>query len=222
MALPVASVLALTIIWFVLTPLRFRLRREGRKHWGQAVKGFSSLIAAGFAAWACFRGNWADPYAVTVLAALLTCVLADVTLDYFFVPGGVLFFLGHVLYVAALLNRATPEWWSFAIFALAYIGLFFFFLRYRDTMPRKMLPGVLLYGVALSALFAMALTAAILTRTWPAALGALGATLFLTSDMTLGHCLLRNCGDREQKLCLRQYYAGQLLLALSAHATLLF
>ena len=221
MALLLCFFLALALIWLVLTPLRFDLLRRGRKHQSQAVKGFCTLVAAGFAAWGCVRADWGDPYAVWIFAALALCALADIVLDYTFVAGGVLFFFGHVLYVAAFSLRATPAWWSYALFVLIYIALFCCFIRYRAKIPRKLLPGVLMYGAALSGLLGMAVTVAVCKPSPSAVLGAVGACLFLTSDVTLGYTILDPRGNRWHKLCLRQYYAGQMLLALSAHATVL-
>ena len=213
--MPYAILISVALIFLVLMPAFFRLQKQGRKGLSLVFKAASTLIAAGFALHACLQG--ADAYAALILAGLCVCVLADVVLDIRFVAGGALFFAGHVLYVTALGLYRQPSWWCLTVFVLAGGGLAFFGSHYRADAPAKHLViCAAIYGVALAALLGFSIPLPFLAFSRRSLLAALGAALFVASDLTLCHNILRDKPVPYRFVSLGMYYMGQLLLGLSA------
>ncbi|MBQ6551223.1 MAG: lysoplasmalogenase [Lachnospiraceae bacterium] len=166
-----------------------------------------------------------DPrYARLVMAGLVFGMIGDVLLNVchllkndrpVFVAGGLVFFLGHVMYIAALIPAAEgllPGFLCTLCFALPAIC--FAFVK---TSPEPLRIPAVLYLLTVS-LFA-GLSAAFfwkhpeLSR---ARLVSLGAVLFLLSDTFL----IRNMFRQDKSSLLRIllmvfYYLGQTLIALS-------
>lgn len=153
--------------------------------------------------------------ATLILIGLVLCVVGDVMLEINFPIGGGFFFLGHVAYVAAFVSRGLSAW---SILALAICAGFVapVYVRYRSRMPAHLRLPVAGYGIALCMLGAAALPQVFTQYSTRSLLGALGAGLFIASDLTLCRNLLEKLGFKHQYISLGMYYMGQLLLALSA------
>ena len=134
---------------------------------------------------------------------------------FFFIIGTVAFFSGHILYLAALFvvsgNILIP------LAAGAVLTLTAGIVMWIKTVPPthfKLLGGLYIAAVVLMASVAVS-NALVVCDTWRV-LFAVGAVLFMVSDMIL----ILNTFGKEPKMfwsgvCLSLYYPGQLLIALS-------
>ena len=160
-----------------------------------------------------------DRYALLVFIALCVCAAADVMLGLKFVIGGALFFTGHMLYIAALGGECglTPA--GLGVFAVAFVALLCFLRRYFHLFPSKWLfLGVAVYCAALGALLAFSLPAPFVVLSRRTVLAALGALLFVLSDMGTCHSILMDPSPHFNYLSLGTYYTAQFLLGMSAFA----
>ncbi|MEG1194652.1 MAG: lysoplasmalogenase family protein [Clostridia bacterium] len=209
-------VLSIVLIWLVLMPLHFRSKAWHSKVPTRIAKVVPTLIAAAFAAYACFFTHTPQPYAMLVFIGLCICTLADLMIEIRFEVGGALFFIGHVFYVAALAFFRMFSWQNAMVFVAAVALLLFFILRYRAQLPHKLLLyGLITYSLALSALLALSLPLPFMAYSTSALCAAVGAALFVASDMTLCHNTLCSKPVPYHFFSLGLYYMGQLFLALS-------
>lgn len=207
---------ALAATWLVFNPIYQGSIPGLSKMKRLTVKAIPTALAALFAAVAFFSGR-GDTYALLIFIALCVCTAADVLLGVRFIVGGAFFLTGHVLYITALGGYRSPTWWSLPVFVLAFIGLWLFLGRYRDKFPsRLMYLGVLLYCAALGLLLGFSLPLPFLAFSRRSVLAALGAALFVLSDMGTCHCILSTASKRFDFISLGIYYTGQILLGMSA------
>ena len=212
--LPVIATLALT--WGLCMPLYFGLKNRGWQVPSLVFKALPTAMAAAFAGWAALSLH-AGRYAWLIFAGLCVCVAADVLLNIRFEVGGGFFFCGHVLYVLALSQYRVLNWWCLALFLLSAVALQFFLRHYQAKVPTPfILLGLRLYALALAALLALGLPLPFLAFSPPTVMAALGAVLFVLSDLTLCHNTLLQKPTGWHFVSLGVYYAGQLLLGLSA------
>lgn len=116
------AILSAVLIWLVLMPVHFRTKQSASKLPTLIAKVVPTLMAAAFAGAAAFSGASADAYARLLFIGLCICAMADLMIEIRFEIGGVLFFAGHMLYVAALLFYRALCWWNLAVFAGALAG----------------------------------------------------------------------------------------------------
>lgn len=208
-------ILAVISIWLLFMPLHFHFKRLGKKGLSLVFKAVPTAIAAGAAAFA-YLGGAGDSYGLLVLLGLCICVLADVMLDVRFEVGGALFFVGHIFYVLALGGYRALSWWCLGVGVVSLAGLWCFALRYRTRVPKPyILWGVMLYAVALAALLGFSLPLPFLAPSARSVYAALGAALFVLSDVTLCHNTLTKAPVSWHYASLGAYYMGQLFLGLS-------
>lgn len=203
------------LLWFM--PRMYRAQRAGRKTESALWKAASTFLclAAGVAGWIMGGGT----YAALMVAGLAVCLAADIVLEYRFIAGMAVFFLGHALYVTAMFIVGAPSLWTCVFAALGLAVLVFFLLRWKDKVAGQMpLPPFCAYMVALAALLGAGFT--FLTRglTPFAVCCALGSVLFVASDVTLVRNMFIAKTNRSEFVSLSMYYMGQLLLALSCAA----
>lgn len=189
-----------------------------------ALKTLSSLffVALGLA----LAGRCPDVrYARCILAGLILGMIGDILLNLchllkdshrVFLLGGTVFFLGHILYLAALLPvLENPLLMCVAVPALLLPVLIFVFYRTSGEILFRTLMVLYLLTVAV-------MTAASLIFLWEnpglprARAMAAGAELFLISDTMLTKNLLNQGRFRWMRFALMiLYYLGQTLIALS-------
>ena len=134
-----------------------------------------------------------------------------------FEVGGFLFFSGHVLYVVALSLYRPVSWWCLTAFAVAAVCLEFFLSHYtKEVSEKRIVLGLRVYALALAALLGFSLPLPFLAFSPRSVLAACGAALFAVSDLTLCHNTIRKKPQSWHRNSLGVYYAGQLLLGLSA------
>lgn len=211
------AIIVMLLTWGIIMPLRFRLKGRGHKGLALLLKAIPTALAAGCAGYAVFFDPAADAYARLIFNGLCVCVAADVTLDIRFEVGGGLFFAGHVLYVLALSIYKPLSWWSLTIFVLSGGIMQYFLNHYRKEVPSRLIGlGLRIYACALAALLAFSVPLPILTYSHRAVLAAVGAIMFVISDLTLCHNTVRHKPLSWHYVSLGIYYTGQLLLGLSA------
>ena len=156
MLLCIAATVLLT--WLVCMPIHFRSKTPGRRFALLTSKVLPTALAAAFAAYGCFAAHNDSRYALLVLIGLCVCTLADLMIELRFEVGGALFFIGHLLYIAALGLYGLLSWASLGVFAAAFALMLVFLSHYRHQVPNKLISaGLTIYAAALSALLAFSL-----------------------------------------------------------------
>ena len=164
-----------------------------------AVMGIAGAIRFGGAGWLCAAG-------------LCVCAVADVVLEKKFYVGMACFATGHVCYVAWFLTRMPlgldhlPVFLVLAAVALGTIHC------WTGIFNRKALP---LMGYALFLCLMGACGAACLTTGMSGVLTAVGALLFVASDMMVYRGLLKPWSKAMDFVAMGIYYTAQLLFGLS-------
>lgn len=211
--------LALFSTWFLIMPINFGRVAGLSTAMRLTVKTIPTVLAALFGLAALLRSGGTDRYALLIFIALCVCAAADYLLGVKFIVGGVLFFAGHMLYLTALGGFHKPTWHSLPVFLLAVIALWLFCHRYFDQFPSKLMYlGVLVYCMALGALLGFSLPLPFAAPSRRTVLAALGALLFVLSDMGTCHVILGNATRQFDFMSLATYYTGQFLLGMSAFA----
>ena len=163
----------------------------------------------------------AAPHARWMFAGLILCLGGDIVLGIHFIAGGGLFLAGHICYVIGLLGQQTLAPVHGILF-VSVLGLLVVFLSlFRSRMPDgRLFPAVCVYAAALAALTAAALPLPFTAGSPQAYLAALGAILFVISDMTLCDNMLNTRPLRNEYISLGIYYTAQFLLGASLFTVL--
>lgn len=215
------AAIAVVLTWVLWMPLHFYFKRRGRKIVALIFKVIPTLCAAAFAGYAHFALKQTDAYPELIFYGLCICALADWMLGVRFEVGGALFFIGHVFYVVAFSLYRALSWWSLTVFVLALGALWFFLSHYRDKIPNKLIGlGLCVYCAALAALLGFGLPLPFLAFSRRAVFAALGAALFVASDLTLCHNTARQKPDTWHFCSLGVYYMAQFMLGFSAFPNL--
>ncbi len=206
---------AVLLTVLVIMPIHYH--RFGRISWFwlQVTKVIPTLMCAAFAGAAVLGGG--DRYSLLVFIGLCICAVADVVLGIHFVTGGALFFTGHLFYIAAFCTQQTPTWWSVPVFALMLSLLWLFLWHFKPLIKNPlMFRGVQLYSAALAVVLSLSLPMPFLALSQRTLLAALGAVIFVLSDMGVCHGMLCKIPKKLDYAYLGIYYLAQLLLGLSA------
>ena len=211
------AALALLFTWLVSMPTLF-FRLEGASQALKlTVKTIPTVLAALFGLAALLKSGGTDRYALFIFVGLCVCAAADYLLGVKFIVGCALFFAGHMLYLTALGGFQKPGLWSIPIFLAAVIGLWLFCRQYLHLFPSKLLYlGVLVYCCALGALLAFSLPLPFAAFSRRTVLAALGAVLFVVSDMGTCHVILAKPSVQFDFTNIGIYYTAQFLLGMSA------
>ena len=171
-------------------------------------------------------GGGDGKFAKLVVIGLVLGAVGDVLLNLRFVldkigqkiflAGIAAFLAGHIMYVIALSTRSA-ELLKYIIIGIVLAGILLaaIFTILKDIKPAFKIFGVVYIG-AVSIMAAVAVGNAIANRYYLDSGFAVGAVLFLISDVVM----IFNTFGKEQKFALRitnltLYYIGQLLIALS-------
>lgn len=207
---------------------------ENKKKYVPAVclKGLASVVFVIYG-WLC--GRWVlqsgeDTIAKFIFIGLILGALGDVLLNLrfcvkkgsqaVFFAGIAAFLAGHIFYILYAGKQIKETWGMYMLvgIVLAAVILFFVFTKLKDIkMGFKIFGGV--YIGIVSVMASMAMGCLIEFQTTPRVLFAVGAVLFLVSDVVM----VFNTFGKKQRLSLRAtnlllYYVGQLLIG----ATLTF
>jgi uncharacterized membrane protein YhhN len=170
-----------------------------------------ALASSGMVAVA-LAGGIAGRYAQVILAGLLLSAAGDLCLlsraRRLFLAGVGAFLLAHLAYAAAFAPRATIRPAPAATLAVVAAGI----VRWLWPHLGSMRAPVLAYTAAISVMLLLALGVADPLVRW-------GAALFYLSDLTVARDRFVRQAFANRLVGLPLYYAGQVLLALSAAAS---
>ena len=201
---------------------------EYRKNMFAAVwlKGLASVIFVCVGAYG-LKSTGSSGFSGTVVTGLVLGAIGDVLLNIrylfrkykqtFFIAGTVSFFLGHVMYLIALIPHSRHLIAMIAAGAFVSAGLMLFTYRRIRVASRFKVPGAL-YILTVVFMATVAMGNLIEVRNTSRVLFAIGALFFLTSDMIL----INNTFSPKRKFSLSAvtlvlYYIGQILIALSVY-----
>lgn len=211
----IMAILAVFVTVLLIMPIHYRWIGHITHPWTHVTKVMPTLICAAFAGAA--LGNTGERYSLLIFIGLLICAAADVMLGIHFVTGGALFLAGHICYIAAFCHHQRPNWWSAVVFAAALVLLWLFLWQFRPRIHNPMLfAGVLLYSAALAVVLGLSLPMPFRSLSARSLLAAVGALIFVLSDMGVCHAMLYAIPQKLNFCYLGIYYLAQLLLALSA------
>ena len=212
----IMALLASAATAFLIMPIHYRWIGHVNHNWMLITKVIPTLLCAAFAGAALIRSG-GERYAWLIFIGLCICAAADVMLGIHFVTGGALFLLGHLFYMAAFCTQQRPNKWSFVIFAAALVLLWLFVWHFKPRIHHPlMFAGVLLYAAALAVLLSLSLAMPFRHFSARTLLAALGALIFVLSDMGVCHGMLYRIPKKLDYTYLGIYYLAQLLLGLSA------
>ena len=167
------------------------------------LKGTATLMAALLAAYGAWAGGGTPAW--IICAGIAVCALADVLLERVFFAGMACFAVGHALYITAFLMMKRVQPLNIVVFA----ALMLITLAIMHNLRDKLSPALAytLYGTIISAMAALSIS--------QAPVAAVGAFLFLASDIVLAFRLAGMAPSSWGKVVLILYYGGQYLLGLS-------
>ena len=207
--------LAVLLTVFLIMPIHYRWIGHVTRTGVQVTKVLPTLMCAAFACAGLISGG--GRYAMLILIGLCIGAAADHLLGVHFVTGGFLFLGGHLFYMAAFCTQQKPSWWSLPVFVIALALLWLFVWQFRPKIPHTLLfSGVLLYATGLAALLAFALPMPVRAFSVRTLLAALGAIIFVLSDLGVCHGMMCKIPKKLSFFYLGIYYLAQLLLGLSA------
>lgn len=209
------AALAVLLSGFVLMPIRYRHFYGGPLYADLGLKVIPTLLCASFAGVACFSGG--DRYSLLVFIGLCICAAADVLLGIRFAVGGALFFAGHVCYISAFLSQHAVSMGNLLAFAVVLPCLWRFCQKYRPLIQNRLIAyGIFIYSAALAVVLGLSLPLPFRMFSQRSILAAVGAVLFVISDMGVCHGVLVNTSKSYSFRMLAVYYLAQLCLGISA------
>ena len=154
-----------------------------------------------------------------MMIGLALCWLADIILNITFIPGALIFAVGHVFYFIAYCGlisfRKTDLIPSVIIFILSASLVLFVPIFTFD--PPIMQVIILFYALIISLMVGKAISNMRRENTPLTKLIVVGSVLFFFSDLMLLLCYFAGAPQITDTLCLFTYYPGQYLLAHSLY-----
>ncbi len=146
-----------------------------------------------------------------VVAAAVCCMIADVLLEVKFTAGSALFGVGHLFFMASYFTQAGPSAVTALVFGILFGGMYLLHRGQLFVLGKKK-AAACLYSALLSAMTAMALTAAVQNRDVTGWMTGAGASCFFLSDNIL--IKRRLTGSRSQTMgrWILVFYYGALYL----------
>ena len=210
----ILAVLSIIATVFLFMPLHYRRLGNLSRFWTLVYKVVPTAICAVFAGVSALMGG--GLYALLIFIGICICCAGDWLLRGHFITGGAMFLTGHLFYISAFCVHQTPTLWSIPVFA-AMLGLLWLFLQqFRQKMSKKMFRLVRIYSSVLAILLALSLPLPFASFGAQTLFAALGALIFVLSDMGVCHGMLCRIPKKLDFLYLGIYYLAQLLLGLSA------
>jgi len=171
------------------------------------------LFSIAFSHWFSHR----NPYALWIAIGLLFSLAGDVALLWpalYFLLGLAAFLLTHIAYLIAFTRDAKfPARLVIWLLYLAIAGAFYALLF--PNLPNNLKAPVAFYALLLASMTAQATGRSLVLKTQPARLAAMGAILFMLSDLLLAFDRFHTALLLAPVLILIPYYLAQWLIALS-------
>ena len=145
-----------------------------------------------------------DRFDLLLLAAIILCLVADVTINRSFTAGGAVFFAGHICFNAAFLGRRKPGKKQLLMVCCAFLFCLFALFWQRDhlgSLLNYLLSAVYLTILASTLIFSFPLDKEIFAA----------AAVFAVSDLLMIGNILFSGGTGMRTLALIIYYASLLL-----------
>jgi len=201
-------------MFFVFMPLFFVCKYRGR----HGLSLLPKCLCTGLALLLCILGAIASGSApaLWLTVGMGLCLIGDLVLGLHFFAGMGAFFLGHACYVTSFLHSAPPSLLNLPAFLIPAAIMAFLFSRWRHLILKNMLP-YCVYATALCTLLAFALPLPFTLGGRTGIFSALGAALFVMSDVLLCREILKKSTRFFDVLSLTLYYLGQYFLALSIY-----
>ena len=155
------------------------------------------------------------PFALRMLLGLTVCMIGDIVLNLSFIPGAIIFALGHILYCIAFgkLNQYRKNDF-FPITAVTLLSLAILLLTPGLHFGSSVMACIVyIYALIISLMVGKAIANYLRGHSALTALQMLGAILFYFSDLMLLLLSFADAPHITDVLCLYTYFPGQCLLA---------
>lgn len=200
----VISLAFVALVFFFLLYQRLK-RTPGSSRGHQiAVKCAATSMAALVALLGCLRIG--APAHWLLFAGLIICTIADGVICVYFLPGGAIFVLGHIMYMISFWMMHRPDW-RCLLLLLCLMGVITIGINHLRVSKNRGL--IYAYAAVLSLMVSLA--------AFQTPLILAGALLFAFSDGLLGYLAIKGDTTYLDYISLGAYYLGQFLLALGTH-----
>ncbi len=194
-------------------------------HGGLLLKALTSLgfVLTGLinAIYAIASKNSKRAFVFLMLGGLFFSFLGDIIINLSFIPGALIFALGHILYFAAYCkNAAFAARDLICVAAMLTIALAVLALYPYFDFDALILCVCIIYTVIISFMAGKALSNFIRGRSGLNLILALGALLFYASDAALVLYMFGNAGELANTVCLFTYFPAQCVLAYGLHRSI--
>ena len=215
----------LMLIGVVLQALFIKTEHEKKYVAADILKGLASLMFV-LIGWNAYQ-SVNNPFNRLFLIGLIFGMIGDILLNLryvfekqgqkIFLAGILAFLIGHVMYLAALLDQARYAWvWYFIVAgALAAAGLLAYIFKTMEVKKAFKIFGVFYLG-AVFIMTAIAIGIAVFLPLKRAFIYCIGAILFTASDVVLIFNTFSGVTKFSMRIMnLTLYYIGQVLIAVS-------
>lgn len=187
----------------------FKLKSGGKK--SVPLKCLCSLLYLLTAA-AALGSRGIFPPAHPVFWFLLCCVLADGLLELRFVPGMLLFGLGHCILILWMLSLSAPSWMSLVVWLMCLLAAWLLFRRHLLPMGKQAVPFVLYAGfLAAGAALGITLSFSLGRQFIPLSVG---TAIFYVSDLLVAKAFFGKIQFWESILLMSLYWAALFLISM--------
>ena len=158
-------------------------------------------------------------FPVFVFAGLALCMAGDIVLFKSFLPGAVLFVLGHIAYIASYsaVKKPSVTDLAFILPILLLSVLFVLFYPAFDYGSTVMTAVAAVYAAVISFMLGKALSNAFMHKTKANIFLLLGSILFFVSDIALAFNVFGGSPLWSDRVCMFTYFPGQCVIALSVY-----
>lgn len=154
-------------------------------------------------------------FPMIMAAGLLLCMIGDIVLNLEFIPGTIIFGVGHLFYIAAYYCRSgfrkRDALLSAVIFAVS--AALILFVPAFDFGSELMQKVCLAYALVISCMVGKAVSILVDERSSENVLTVIGSALFYFSDLMLVLYKFADAPKLADTLCLYTYFPAQCLLA---------
>lgn len=155
-------------------------------------------------------------YRKLIVAGIVLGLVGDVTIcaKDGFVFGMIWFALGHLAYIAALLQITEHPFWAIPVFIVLYGLVLVVALRLREKAGKLFVP-ILVYAAVIATMFSLA-ASSVTTSCGPLLL--IAALLFTESDSMLAFGkVVKELNTTQELVCEYCYFIAQSLFAISVY-----
>jgi len=219
------------VLFFILIPHYLHFKQVKHKRTAITIKGLCTMIPILFCMAAVIRLKETPSLNIStvrllpdascwLLAGLLLGLVGDIVLCIHFVGGMGAFLLGHICYMIAFCKLANFQLWSIGLFIILLLLALVYFRSLIPKMGKNKIP-FLIYGTIILVMVSIALLLPF-SIGYLGILPAVGAFLFVLSDLLLARNILVRVTALSDAVSLYCYYAGQLIFAMSVYLYTLF